>query len=160
MSATLILNYLLTWGLLGSAAFSLIVVYLFRSGRVYDARTREGHLKEDMPRKGMLNILSFLVLVIAFITATNYLSLVSLGATLAFWPLFSLNLALMLILVIFDTLVIDWWMIGLWRPAFLQLPNEMDRQQMKVHIRRTLVVAPPICLLIALLSAGVTILLF
>jgi hypothetical protein len=160
MSTTLISNYLLNWGLLGAAAFSLIVLYLFRSGRAYEARTREGHLKEDMPRKGMLNILLFLAVIVAFITLTNYLSLVSRGSALSFWPLFGLNLALILILVIFDSLVIDWWVIGIWRPLVLQLPEEMDREQMKVHLRRTLVVAPPISVLIALLSAGMTMLIF
>ncbi|MBN2044950.1 MAG: hypothetical protein JW757_08030 [Anaerolineales bacterium] len=157
MSPHLIFNYLVLWTVIGAAAFSLVVVYLFRSGRVYDARNEGGHLKAEMPRKGLLTMLGFLVLIIGFITLSNYLSLVRRGMALTYWPLFGLNLALILILIVYDTLVIDWWVIGHWRPAFLQLPAAMDKDQMKEHIRRSFVVAPLFGLLLAALSAGVTI---
>lgn len=157
MPTTLIFNYLLLWTLIGAFVFSIIVIYLFRSGRVYDARNEEGHLKEKMPLKGLLTMLAFLALIVGFITLTNYLSLVRNGIDLKFWPLFGLNLALIMILIIYDTLVIDWWVIGFWRPAFLQLPETMDKGQMKEHIRRSFVVAPLFGLLLAALSAAVSV---
>ena len=156
MDASLILDYLLLWSLIGIVAFSLIVVYLFRSGKVFDARTEEGHLKEKMPRKGFLNMLIFLLIVVSFMTLTNYLSLISQGISPKFWSLFCINLALIIILIMYDTLVIDWWVIGFWRPAFLKLPEKMDREQMKEHIRRTFIVAPLYAVLLAALSAGIT----
>ena len=157
MSPSLIFNYLILWSLIGAVAFSLVVVYLFRSGGVYDSRNEEGHLKKEMPLKGLLTMLAFLVLIIAFITLTNYLSLVRVGSTLKFWSLFGLDLVLIMILIVYDTLVIDWWVIGHWRPGFLQLPDEMDKEQMKEHIRRSFFVAPLFGLLLAALSAGVTV---
>jgi len=158
MTAHLILNYFLLWSLIGMAAFSLIVLYLFRSGQVYDARTEEGHLKKAMPLKGLFNILLFLAVVVGFMASTNHISLISQGTSLNFWPLFGLNLALILILIVYDTLVIDWWVIGLLQPDFFQLPDAMDKEQMKVHIRRTFVVAPLYAILLAFLSAAVTLL--
>lgn len=156
MSTAVILNYLGLWSLIGAIAFSLIVIYLFRSGSVYNARTEEGHLKEKMPLRGILSMLIFLIVVVAFIAATNYISLISKGVEITFWSLLLLNFALIAILVVYDSLVIDWFVIGFWRPAFLNLPDAMDKEQMNVHLKRTLVVAPPISLLIAVLSAGVT----
>ena len=156
VSATLILDYLLLWSLIGMAAFSAIIIYLFRSNRVYEARTEEGHLKKEMPLKGLLNMLIFLALVVAFIAGANYVSLISRGIFPKFWGLFGINLALIMILIVYDTLVIDWWVIGHWRPRFLHLPDKMDKDQMKVHIRRSFVVAPMFGLLLAILSAGVT----
>ena len=157
MSLNLILIYLVLWSVIGSAAFSLIVVILFRSGQVYNVRNEEGHLKKKMPLKGLLNMLVFLVLVVGFMIVANYFSLVRQGIRLAFWPLLGLNLALILILITYDTLVIDWWVIGYWRPAFLKLPAKMDKVQMKEHIRRSFYVAPVFGLLLALLSAWLTV---
>jgi hypothetical protein len=112
ISFNLILNYLGLWSLIGAIAFSFIVIYLFRTGAVYNARTEEGHLKEKMPLRGILSMLLFLVLVVAFITATNYLSIISKGVEVTFWSLFFLNFALIVILVVYDSLVIDLWVIG------------------------------------------------
>jgi len=158
MTPSQIINYLILWTLVGAVIFSLIVIYLFRSDRVYDSRTEEGHLKERMSLKGLLTMLSFLVLIVAFITFTNFISLVSQGVYQKFWPVFGLNLVLIIILIIYDSLVIDWLVIGHWRPAFLQLPEAMDKDQMVEHIRRTLYVAPFFALLLAALSAGTTVL--
>jgi hypothetical protein len=109
-----------------------------------------------MPLRGILSMLLFLVLVVAFIAVTNYLSIISKGLEVTFWSLFLLNIALIMILVVYDSLVIDWWVIGFWRPAFLNLPDAMDKEQMKVHLKRTVIVAPIISILIAVLSAGIT----
>jgi hypothetical protein len=160
MSPSQIANYLLTWGLTGAFTFNLFVIYLFRSGRVYDGPTKQGHIREDLPRKGLATMLVFLLAVVGFFILTNYLSLVRTGAEMKFWPVFGLNLALIVVLVVYDSLVIDWWVIAFWRPTILKLPDEMDRTQMAVHLRRTLVVAPPISLAIALLSAAGTVLIW
>jgi hypothetical protein len=151
-----ILNYLILWCFLGSFVFSLIVIYLFRSGKVYEARTEEGHFKKEMPLKGVLTLLASLGLIIGFIILTNFISLVTPNVQLSFWPLFFLNLALIIIIIAYDTLVIDWWVIGHWRPSFLKLPDAMDKDQMVVHIHRTFITAPLIALLLAALSASIT----
>ena len=65
---------------------------------------------------------------------------------------------MILILIVYDTLVIDWWVIGHWRPGFLNLPEAMNKEEMKEHIRRTFIAGPLFALLLAFLSAGVTLL--
>ena len=72
-----VLIYLGLWSLVGAAVFSLYVVFVFRSGEVYKARNEEGHLKKKIPLKGILSMVGFLVLVVAFLAGTNYFSLIS-----------------------------------------------------------------------------------
>ena len=151
-----VLKYLILWSLIGSIVFSLMVIYLFRSGRVYDARNEKGHLKKRMSIKGLLTMISFLVLIVAFMTFTNFLSLVSQDIQVTFWQAFWLNLSLIIVLILYDSVVIDWWVIGRWRPAFLQLPEAMDKEEMAKHIRATFVAGPLFALLLAVFSAGVT----
>ena len=156
MTITLIFRYILPWSLIGAVIFSLIVVYLFRSGKVYDARTEKGQLKHRISLKGLLSMLIFLGLIAAFLVFANIFSLIRQGIELSFWSLFCLNLVLILILILFDTYVIDWYVIGHWRPEFLRLPDAMDREQMKEHIRRTFYVAPIVAVIIAVMSSVVT----
>ena len=156
MTITQVLIYFSTWSFIGVIAFSLIVVYLFRSGRVYDSRTKEGHFKQKIELKGLISITSFLILVVMFLTISNFLSLIRSGAVFNCWHIFSLNLGLITILILYDTLVIDWIVIAHWRPAFLRLPDAMNKVQMLEHVRRTVQVAPFIAILVATLSSTVT----
>jgi hypothetical protein len=151
-----ILIYLGLWALIGAAAFSLVVVFLFHSGIVFSARSEEGHLKKKMPLKGLLAMLGFLLLIVAFLCTANYFGLNQKGFQLDFWPLFLLNFGLILILEIYDTLVIDWWVIGRWRPAFLNLPEAMDKAEMAAHIRKSFIVAPLFGLLLALAATMIS----
>ena len=157
MTLQTIITYLSFWTLTGAAVFSLVVIVLFRSGLAFTARSEEGHLKEEMPLKGLLTMIAFLAFIVAFITAANYFSLTRQGIHPDFWALFLLNLGLILLLEIYDTLVIDWWVIGQWRPAFLNLPEAMNKEEMKTHIRRSFVLAPLFGLLIALASAVISV---
>jgi hypothetical protein len=156
MTFSFILSFLGPWSLIGAVAFSLVVVFLFRSGAVYTSRTEEGHLKKEMPLKGILTMLAFLCVIIGFMTTANYFGLVSRQIELEFWPVFWLDLALIMILIVYDTLVIDWWVIGIWRPVFLQLPETMNKTEMKEHIRRSFFVAPIFGVLLALVSAAIS----
>ena len=47
--------------------------------------------------------------------------------------MYALNLGLYLLLFLFDTIVIDGFVIGSWHPAFLQLPEAMGADSMRVH---------------------------
>jgi hypothetical protein len=146
------LSYLGFFSLAGALAFSLIVIFLFRSGLVFAARNQEGHLKKKIPLKGLFTLLSFLGLIIAFIVSANYFGLVSRQIILRFWSLFFLNFGLMLILLLYDTIVIDWLVIGLWRPRFLQLPDAMNKQEMKTHIAKSIIAGPVFSFFLAMAS--------
>ena len=152
-----ILIYLGIWFLAGVLAFNLIVVFLFRSGLVYAARDQEGHFKRKIPLRGFLTVAGFLCLIIGFIVLSNYISLIVRNIFLDFCQLFLLNLSLMLSLILYDTLVIDWLVIGRWRPSFLHLPEAMNASEMKTHIQRSLIAGPIFGTILALIGTLISI---
>jgi hypothetical protein len=128
------LAYLLTWGLTGCILFFLLVILLFRTGLVYTARKPDGTLKEKIPLSGKLTMLIIPASFFAFLALSNYVLLVQQDTQFSFGHLYLLNYALYLILFLFDTLFIDGFMLAIWRPRFLKLPNAMGKESMKRHI--------------------------
>lgn len=151
-----LLVHLFIWSLVGIVVFSLYVVVVFRTGIVYTAREQDGTLKEKLPLSGVLSSLSILVGISAVQLASSFSLLSSLTVPVSFWVLLALNYALFLVLFLYDTLVIDYFVIGRWRPAILRLPDAMDAGSMAEHIRASLVVAPLIGLVLSLLSTLIT----
>ena len=146
------LAYLAFWSLVGATLFSLFVVFVFRSGAVYLARKRDGTLKEKVPLKGILIMAGFLATVILFFIAANFFGLARRQFSVGFGTLFALNYALYLILFAFDTLIIDGFVLSFWRPDFLRLSTELNKESMKDHIIKSL----PIGTGLGLVFAGLT----
>jgi hypothetical protein len=146
------LAYLAFWSLIGAALFSIFVVFAFRSGAVYLARKRDGTLKEKVPLSGILIMAGFLAAVILFFVAANFFGVASKHFSVGFWTLFTLNYALYLNLFAFDTLIIDGFLLSYWRPDFLRLSNELNKESMKEHIIKSL----PIGTGLGLVFAGLT----
>ena len=160
MTLAEILLYLFTWGLVGIIAFNLYVVIVFRTGIVYNTRKTDGTMKEKQDLSGILSSLSILVLILFLQIVSNYFLLVVQGFELSFLGLLLLNYALYLLLFLYDTFVIDYIVIGKWRPGFLLLPEEMNAESMAVHIRISLVVGPILGLGIILIGVLISYYLF
>ena len=134
MEPNTILNYLFIWGLIGCVMFFVLVVVLFRTGLVYTARKPDGTLKKKIPLSGKLAMLIIPISFFAFQLLSNYIGLVQQGTALNYWKLYLLNYGLYFILFLFDTIFIDGFVLAIWRPAFLQLHDEMGKESMKEHI--------------------------
>lgn len=134
MAAGEVVRYLALWCAIGCVLFSLFVVVAFRTGFVYTARREDGLLKERIPVKGVMAMLTVPVAYIALQLVANSLGLARRGVSLGFGRLYLLNFAHYLVLFLYDTLVIDGLVIGVWRPSFLRLPDAMGRQSMKRHM--------------------------
>jgi hypothetical protein len=156
MSPDEIIIYLATWGIIGAVLFSFFVIFVFRSGIVYTTRNEEGLLKENIPLRGYLTPGLFVLSIVGFLVLANYFGLARQNFRLSFGALYLLNLLLYLILFLFDTIVIDGLVLGYWRPAFLQLPEAMGWDSMKVHIIKSVPVGAFFGLLIALVSATIS----
>lgn len=152
MSSGFVLGYLAVWSSIGALLFSLFVVFVFRSGLVYSARQPDGTLKSKIPLLGLVVMSAFLLSIVAFFVLANYIGLAGRWASVGFVGLFSLNLALYLILFAFDTLLIDGFVLARWRPRFLHLPEQMGRASMREHMRRSILVGLVAGLLLAGLS--------
>ena len=160
MSFSEIVRYLSVWGIIGAVLFSLFVIFVFRSGLVYTSRKEDGLLKENIPLTGYLFSIGFLIIITFFLVAANYFGLYQNGYPLSFWSLFALNLGLYLLLFMFDTLFIDGFVLGSWRPAFLELPEAMGEQSMREHIKKSIPVGTLIGLVISLVCTSISYFLF
>lgn len=153
MSTAEVVIYLTVWGMIGSVIFSFFVIFVFRTGIVYSAREEDGLLKEKIPLRGYLTSGIFLLCIVGFLVLANYFGIFRKGIQLSFMAFYTLNLTLYLILFLFDTIVIDGFVLGYWRPAFLQLPEAMGWTSMKEHMLKSIPVGIIFGLIIALLSS-------
>ena len=133
-----VFDYLALWSAIGFALFSAYVVVVFRTGLVYTARNDDGTLREHLPASGQVNMLALLVAIVGFQVLANYLGIAREGHRVSFLSLYLLNLAHYLVLFLFDTLIIDGFVLAVWRPSFLQLPEAMGRESMKSHMLRSI----------------------
>jgi hypothetical protein len=152
MSSGNILVYLAFWSLVGAILFSVFVLFVFRADLVYLSRKENGTLKDRIPIRGYLLMLAFLLVVIGFLVTANYFGIFRKPFEISFMGLFGLNLMLYLILFIYDTAFIDGFVLGYWRPGFLNLSDEMSGQSMGEHIIKSI----PVGLVFGLLLSGVS----
>ena len=152
MSSDQVFNYLLLWGLIGCGLFFIIVVVLFRTGIVYTARKEDGTLKDEIPVTGKLAMLILPLNYWILQTTANYFGLVQQNISLRYWELFLLNYGVYLILFLFDTVFIDGFVLSIWRPAFLQLPDAMGKESMKKHILISIPIGLFIGIILTLIS--------
>lgn len=141
----------LGWGsLIGILAFSLIVTALLRSGIAWQTR-KDGTLSKESFKK-FSDMLPSLGLILGFFLFLLGMSRRFLIPPVSFWPLFWTNFSLYSLLFLYDTLVIDYLVLMVWRPGFLRIPDSVTSQSMGKHIR----VSIPIGLLFgALMCLGV-----
>lgn len=132
------LGYLGIWSVVGCVAFSLYVIAVLRTGIVFTARKEDGTLKEHIPLSGYLNMLLFLAIIVGFQVVANTIGISRRGYAIGLLPLFLLNFGHYLILFLFDTVVIDGLVLGVWRPQFLRLPEAMGGASMREHILKSI----------------------
>ena len=150
------LPYLLVWSFVGCALFSAFAIVAFRTGLVYTARRQDGTLKQRPPLRAVLAMLIIPAALILLQLAANYLGLARRGVQLDFGPLYVLNFAHYLILFLYDTLVIDGLVVGVWRPAFLNLPNGMGRESMGRHMLISIPIGTLLGAFITLITTGLS----
>lgn len=101
-------------------------------------------------------MVGFLMMIIAFQLVANYFGLFQKNQDWDFLPLYILNFGHYLILFLYDTLVIDYGLLGKWRPGFLRLPEKMGQISMRKHILLSLPVGigagSVLCVVVTLIS--------
>ena len=114
-----LLLFLLIWSLIGAILFSLFVIVVYITGMVHTARDDEGHLKKKMPVKGILSMILTLSVIIGFLVCSHLLW--PRDGDLGFFELWGINLTLICILFTYDTVVIDFLVLSVWRPKLLKI---------------------------------------
>jgi hypothetical protein len=128
------IQYLVVWSGIGAAAFCIYVFVVFRSGLVYTSRKADGTLKDRIPLSGILNMIILLLIIVGFQVLANYFGLARSEIDIRFMALFLLNFGLYFILFLFDTIVIDGLVLGVWRPGFLRLSDDIGHEETYSHL--------------------------
>ena len=151
-----LLGYLTLWGALGIVLFSAFVVVAFRTGLVFTARKDDGTLKREIPLRGVFAMAIMPLTLIGLHLLSNYYGLFLKGISTGFWPLFLLNYGVYTIFFVYDTLVIDGIVLGIWRPKILRLPDVMGKESMRKHILVSLPVGIFLGAILTLTSTGIS----
>jgi hypothetical protein len=149
-------SFLFLSGLIGCVLFFILVIVIFRTRLVYTARKPDGTLKDVVPIRGKLALTIIPISYFVFQVSTNYIGIVQQGIFLKYWSLFLLNYGVYLILFLFDTFFIDGFMLAIWRPDFLELPDELNVDSMKKHIRISIPVGLRMGILLTFISTTTT----
>jgi len=159
MSST-IFQGIIFWAIIGIVIFNLYVVFVFRTGLVYTARKPDGTLKERVPASGMAVSVSLLLISIGLLLLFDYFVLVPYASSLTIFHIFLLNFLLYLLIFFYDTYVIDYWVIGKWRPKFMHIPEEMNADSMHLHIVESTKKGPIIISAISLVGTLIAFMIF
>ncbi len=162
MSVLEILWYLGLWGVIGCVIFTFFVILVFRTGLVWTTRGKEDyHFKENISLKGKLLMLVIPGAIILLQVLANFVSLKLQNISLDLIGLFLLNYGLYLVLFLYDTLVIDLLVLGVWHPSFLKLPDvEGGVPSIKQHLKLSLPVGIVAGLVLTLISTLISYLMF
>jgi hypothetical protein len=138
--------YLGLWGSIGIAVFTIFVILVFRTGLVWITRNKDDYsFKRSIPIKGILVMAIIPLSIICLQVLANYLSLKIQNIHLDFLGLFLLNYILYIILFIYDTLIIDFLVLGVWRPAFLKLS---DKNRGDTSVKSHILISIPVGIVI------------
>lgn len=147
-------SFFVIWGLVGILCFTLILLVVLKSGLMAKVRDENGELRKPMPLVGKLAKLMMVFSVVLYFWVVDYFGVVKPGFDPSFLHLFLLNLGLFLIILLYDTFVIDILIIVIWHPDFLPLTDAPGFTSIKYHLK-TLLPGTLLGLFFSLLSSGV-----
>ena len=121
------------WFIFGCILLNIIVILVYRTDIVHNAREKNGTMKNKMPLRGILTIGFFLFFVCIYFIVFNFVFFQKLSE-FNFLYIFLANLVLITLLSFYDAFIIDLIVLGVWKPSFLQIPEEVTIQSMKKHV--------------------------
>lgn len=126
------------WLITECAVFNIVVIFLFRTRLVFSARDEKGEMKRKQTPKGWLAIAGFLILILFALFEYDWFLLPQ-SAGMSFGQILLINFIFLILLVLYDSFVIDLLIIGKWRPDFLHIPKEMTFNEQWEHVKKTFI---------------------
>lgn len=146
------ISTLIIWFFSGAALLLVVTYLVYKTKVVYAAREKSGVIKRQIPAAGILSMLVFLLLVLAFLVGFDVVSFGKPGSN-SITEIILYNFLLVTALSLFDAFVIDYLILGCWKPEFLQIPLEVTTDSMKIHIKKQLSIGWLIKIQLAVISA-------
>lgn len=128
------LGHLLQFFIIGCLALLLLTFIVYRTGIVHSTRDAQGQLKKRQSLHGIAIMLTVLVFMISYFVGFG---LYTFQEGTPFSKIVIWTSLLMLLLVSFDSLIIDLLIIGIIRPSILQIPPETTLDSMITHVIKT-----------------------
>jgi hypothetical protein len=148
------LRFVLRWGLTGSVVLTIYLVVMWQLGYLGAVRNDQGELRRHMPKAGLLTGIGSILMYIVLIVVADLSDLFTPGTTTSFFDLMSVNYLVYLFWLLFDTLVIDILLVGLWHPGFLRLP-EREAHGSAIYHLRTIPQGMMIGIVVVLIASGI-----
>lgn len=134
MTTAQILTISASWAAVFAGLFSAIILGGMRaapdamlSDYPESVRTDYGQPQSARGRSVQRLMLALLLPAFVFGTVGGVLALrAAAGGDIGFWPAFTFGAVMILVLHLVDLIVLDWLIVGLWRPASLLLPGMRD----------------------------------
>ncbi|MBN1523134.1 MAG: hypothetical protein JW904_01520 [Spirochaetales bacterium] len=127
------------WFLTGCMLLNILLIFVYRTDIVHAARKRDGTVKKKIPASGLLSMGIFLLFSGMYFLVFNFIFFQQYTEN-SFLYIFSANLVLISLLSLYDAFVLDIFVLAVWRPAFLHIPQELTVKSMTQHIRKQMTI--------------------
>ena len=147
-------RFVLRWGLTGSVVLTIYLVVMWQLGYLGAVRNEAGELRRHMPRAGVLTGIGSLLMYIALLVVADVSDLFAVESVPSFFDLLAVNYLVYTFWLLFDTLVIDILIVGVWHPRFLRLPEREAHGGAAYHLR-TVPQGMVVGLIVVLIATGI-----
>lgn len=147
------------WFFAGAFLLNIIVFIVYKTGIVHKARKKDGTLKKKIPISGLLSMFVMIILVLGFIISFDYFTFKQWPGTPYVYVVLA-NSILIILLILYDSFIIDLLVLGYWKPCFLNIPHEVTLASMKYHVKKTFTVGWLFVLPVIVVSSIIYILIF
>lgn len=136
---------------LGAILLTLFTIWVYRSGAVHRSRHADGTLNTQSDWVGKFLSILFLLLTTALIVGYDFA--IQKLFPYSIWRLTLFNFILLFLLTLFDSFVIDLWLLARIKPGFLNVPPEVTIESMQYHVKKTFLLGWTILIPISFIAA-------
>ncbi len=139
--------------LIGCFLLLILTFVVYKTGLINKTRDSAGHLKKNQ------SIFGIIIMIIVFLLITFFFilfQLYSFDSKSNYFEMLLWTFALMILLVLFDSFIIDLLLIGKIRPSFLNVPDETTIDTMRIHVKKTFTIGWIFIMPIILVSTLIT----
>ena len=127
-------GYILKWGVIGICVFSILIIIAAITRIQRFVRDEEGRLRKDMPIAGRLFMFIWALMMLGFFIISSYFDL-SYSEQFRFGYFFLNNFLIYLVILFYDTFIIDILVIVVLHPDFLNFPKTEGYTSIPFHLK-------------------------